>query len=159
MYRRGKFPKSRLLSAHSRKTLLKLIKRVFQIAVEDGILERNPAVGIKVPVPEVEQKFLTNEEVKIFLDAAKQTGHRFYPVWLAALMTGMRSGELFALTWADIDLDARLISVNKQWTNKTGIGPTNEYFRKAGAEIKGWTEKLGYSIPNAIDTNLLQFAK
>ncbi len=112
------------LSPHSRKTLLKQIRRVFQMAVDDGILNRNSATGIKVPVPESEQSVLTNEEVKIFLQMAKETAHRFYPVWVMALMTGMRSGELSALLWTDIDFEARLISVTKQWTNKNGITPT-----------------------------------
>ncbi len=41
-----------------------------------------------------------------------------------ALGTGMRSGELFALLWTDIDFDGRTISVTKQWTNKNGTCPT-----------------------------------
>ncbi len=112
------------LTPHSRKTLLKCTKRVFQMALEDGLIDRNPAVGVKVHVPEVEQKVLTNEEARIFLREAKATNHRFYPVWLMALFTGMRSGELFALLWSDVDLDTRMISVNKQWTNKVGITST-----------------------------------
>jgi integrase len=36
----------------------------------------------------------------------------------------VHSGELYALLWSDIDLDAKLISVSKQWTNKCGFGPT-----------------------------------
>ena len=80
------------LSANSQRTLLKQIRRIFEMAVEDAVLDRNPASGIKVHVPEIEQGVLTNEEVKIFLQMAKDTAHRFYPIWLLALMTGMRSG-------------------------------------------------------------------
>jgi len=58
------------------------------------------------------------------LREAKETGHRFYPIWTLALMTGMRSGELVALQWTDIDFEGQTISVSKQWTNKNGIGPT-----------------------------------
>jgi integrase len=67
---------------------------------------------------------LTNEEAKIFLQQAKILGHRFYPIWIMALFTGMRSGELYALEWTDVDLDAKMISVTKQWTNKCGITAT-----------------------------------
>jgi len=112
------------LSDHSRKTLLKYIKRVLQMGLEEDILSRNPAIGVKVHVPETEQKVFTNEEAKIFLREAKLTRHRFYPVWAMALFTGMRSGEMFALKWTDIDLEARLISITKQWTSKIGVGPT-----------------------------------
>ena len=112
------------LTPHSKRTILKLTSRVFQMAVEEGILVRNPCVGIHIQVPEVDQKVLTNAEVEIFLREAKIAEHQFYPVWLLALKTGMRSGELFALKWTDVDFAARTISVSKQWTSKNGFCPT-----------------------------------
>ncbi len=112
------------ISPWTRKTILKMVRRIFEMAVEDGIIDRNPCAGIRVNVPEVDQKVLTKTEVEIFLQEAKQTNHRFYPVWAMALMTGMRSGELFALKWTDIDFEGRTISVSRQWTNKNGFGPT-----------------------------------
>lgn len=112
------------LSPNSRKTILKQVRRIFEMAIEEGILDRNPCAGIQVKVPEVEQKVLTTAEAEIFLREAKLTQHRFYPMWAMALMTGMRSGELFGLKWTDIDLDGRTISVSRQWTNRCGFGPT-----------------------------------
>lgn len=113
-----------IITPNNRKTILKMIKRLFQMAVEDGKLERNPCIGIQVKAPEVEQKVLTNSEVEIFLREAKITNHRFYPIWAMALMTGMRSGELVALKWTDIDFDAKTMSVSKQWTSRNGLTPT-----------------------------------
>jgi integrase len=101
-----------------------MVKRIFQLAVEEGILDRNPCTGINVRVSEVESKVLNNTEVETFLDEAKKAHHRFYPVWLLALMTGMRSGELYALKWTDVDFDSRIISVSKAWNSKCGITPT-----------------------------------
>jgi integrase len=112
------------VSAHTQKTILKLVRRVFELAVEEGTLDRNPCIGVQFKVPEVEQKVLTNSEVEIFLREAKLTRHRLYPAWFMALKTGMRSGELMALTWNDIDLEGRIISVSKQWTSKAGFAPT-----------------------------------
>ena len=112
------------LNMNSKRWVLDMVRRLFQMAVEDGVIDRNPAMGIKVKVPEVDQKVLTNSEVEILLREAKICQHRFYPVWVLALLTGMRSGELFALKWTDVDLEAKTISVNKQWTNKSGFGPT-----------------------------------
>lgn len=112
------------ISPWTRKTILKMVRRIFEMAVEDGIIDRNPCAGIRVNVPEVDQKVLTKTEVGIFLQEAKLTDHRFYPIWAMALMTGMRSGELFALKWTDIDFDGKTISVSKQWTSKNGFGPT-----------------------------------
>ncbi|MEK6775119.1 MAG: tyrosine-type recombinase/integrase [Bdellovibrionota bacterium] len=109
---------------NARKDLLKKVKRILQVAVDDGIIDRNPAIGIKVRVPEIEQKVLTCEEVKVLLSKAKEREHPFYPVWVAALSTGMRSGELYALHWTDIDFENQLISVSKQWTSKNGFCET-----------------------------------
>lgn len=108
----------------TRRNILKMIKRIFQMAVEEGTIDRNPCTGISVKVSETIQKVLTNTEVEILLKEAQLVQHRFYPVWVVALLTGMRSGELFALKWSDIDFDQRLISVTKQWTSKNGFGPT-----------------------------------
>jgi integrase len=113
-----------IVSPNNRKTILKMLKRLFQMAIEDGILDRNPCTGISVKAPEVEQKVLTNKEVEIFLREAQVHNHRFYPHWLMALMTGMRSGELAALKWTDVDLESRTISVSKQWSSTNGLGPT-----------------------------------
>jgi integrase len=112
------------LSPYTRRTILKMVRRIFQMAVEEGILIKNPTIGIQCKVPEADQKVLTNKEVEIFLREAKHTNHRFYPIWALALMTGMRSGEMFALRWVDIDFEAKLITVSRQWTNKNGFGPT-----------------------------------
>ncbi|MCM0606597.1 MAG: site-specific integrase [Xanthomonadaceae bacterium] len=115
---------SAMRSPQNKKTVLKMLKRLFAMAVEEGKIDRNPCHGIQVKAPEVEQKVLTTSEVEIFLREAKICNHRFYPIWAMALMTGMRSGELFALRWTDVDLEGRKISVSRQWTNKNGIGPT-----------------------------------
>ncbi len=87
-------------------------------------MERNPCLGIRIRVPEVEQKVLTTAEANILLQEARRHGHSFFEVWALALMTGMRSGELYALKWVDVDFDARIISLTRQWTSKNGFGPT-----------------------------------
>lgn len=112
------------LSLNTKKTILKMIRRVFQMALEEGLIDRNPCNGIQVRVPESEARVLTNAEAEVFLREAQTNNHRFFPIWFLALATGMRSGELLALCWKDVDLDARTIRVSRQWTSKTGFLPT-----------------------------------
>jgi integrase len=112
------------LKPNSRKCILKFVKRLFQMALEEGLVERNPCLGIRISVPEVEQKVLTAAEANILLQEAKKHQHEFYDVWAMALMTGMRSGELYALKWTDLNFEARIISLSRQWTSKNGYGPT-----------------------------------
>lgn len=112
------------LSLNTKKTILKMIRRVFQMALEEGLIDRNPCNGIQVRVPESEARVLTNAETEVFLREARTANHRFFPIWFLALATGMRSGELLALCWKDVDLEARTIRVSRQWTSKTGFMPT-----------------------------------
>lgn len=109
---------------HTRRYVLKIIKRIFQMAMDAGKLDRNPAQGLMIKVPETEKKVLTNSEVEIFLSEARATQHRFYPVWTLALFTGCRSGELYALKWTDIDLESRIISISRAWNSKNGFTST-----------------------------------
>lgn len=109
------------LGSVSQRNILKMVRRIFQIAVDEGHLERNPAHSIIVKVPKTIQKVLSAKESELLLKIAKETQHRFYFIWAFALLTGMRSGEMHALKWTDIDLEAKNISVNKQWTSKDGV--------------------------------------
>ena len=113
-----------IVSPHTRKSILKMVKRVFEMAVIEGIMDRNPCKGIAMKLPEASQRVLTGGEAQNLLDEARACGHRFYPVWAIALMTGMRSGELFALKWQNVDLEGRAIHIVEQWTSKGGFGPT-----------------------------------
>lgn len=83
------------LSPNTKKTILKMVRKIFQMAVDQGILERNPCNGIQVKVPEIEQSVLTNTEVEIFLQEARHANHRFFPHWFLALTTGQDQVSLW----------------------------------------------------------------
>lgn len=112
------------LSSQTKRGLLKVVKRIFNLAIEEGLLVRNPAVGIRIRVEEANQAVLNINEVGILLKAAKRIEHRFYPHWLLALLTGMRSGELYSLRWTDVDLVNNKITISRAWTKMNGEGPT-----------------------------------
>ncbi|MDZ4675935.1 MAG: site-specific integrase [Oligoflexia bacterium] len=109
---------------NSRKHILKMLKRIFNMAIEDRLLEHNPAVKIRVKVPDTKQVALNFNEANILLREAKLTNHRFFEIWALALFTGMRSGELYALRWNDIDFENRRICVSQSWCSKAGFGST-----------------------------------
>ena len=54
----------------------------------------------------------TNEEIKIILNRFKNN-KVFITAFLTACYTGMRTGEVFALTWNDIDFNNRIIKINR----------------------------------------------
>ena len=109
---------------YTQRSVLRKIKRIFQMAMEEGLISRNPAIGIQVKTPSTTKQVLNSTEANILLRAAKDCHHRFYYHWAFALFTGMRSGEMYSLRWTDIDLETKLISINKQWTSKDGLHQT-----------------------------------
>lgn len=54
----------------------------------------------------------TKEEIEVILDRFKNN-KVFVCAFLTACYTGMKTGEVFALTWDDIDLENRTIKINK----------------------------------------------
>lgn len=57
----------------------------------------------------------TGAQLRTFLDGLEETG-RWAPLWTLAAATGMRRGELMALRWADVDLDAGVVHVERSVT-------------------------------------------
>lgn len=89
-------------------TLHKALKQ----AVMDGLIPRNVADAVKAPqVHKKEVKPLTPTEVAALLCAA--TGNRLEALYVAAVHTGLRRGELLGLKWSDVDLEAGTLSVQR----------------------------------------------
>lgn len=85
---------------------------MFDKALRDEMIRRNPAKGIKiVRDEEVEPRVLSKEEQSIFFDCSKGT---FYDnLFVVCVNTGLRPGEATALTERDIDFESKTISVTK----------------------------------------------
>lgn len=111
-------------SANLQKKTRRTLARVFESALEEGFIARNPCKGITIKVPEAPKKVLNPKEVELFLGAAKRINHPFYYLWSVALLTECRNGEMYSLRWKDIDLDAGIININSSWTNKDGLHQT-----------------------------------
>ena len=61
----------------------------------------------------------TLDEQKRFIAAIK--GDEYEMLYITALNTGMRQGELFALTWSDVDLTNGYININKTAKNVSDV--------------------------------------
>lgn len=96
-----------------------IINRVFVFGIEQGLIrstDRSPTYGISPGrIEEKKPEILTLVEIRKLLIEARKLDHPWYPVWALALLTGMRSGELYALTWNDIDFENRILTVSKSF--------------------------------------------
>ena len=89
-----------------------LLVDMFNKAMIDEFATRNPAKGITVKRDEEKDpRVLTVEEQTDFFNCCKGT---FYDnLFIVAVCTGMRIGELAGLQWEDIDWEKKLISVKR----------------------------------------------
>lgn len=96
-------------------------------ALEDNLISKNPVLGSKViDKKESKAKSLTLEEQNIFFEYCKNT---FYDnMFNVAVNTGMRPGELFALTESDIDFENGFIDVNKTLVYQKYLTDTRKTF-------------------------------
>src|SRR5262249_46379647 len=89
-------------------------RKLFNWAVEHEIVAVSPLVGVKAPAEEKSRdRILTDQELRAVWQAAGQLGVYGSLVKLLTL-TGQRRGEISGLTWAEIDLDKRLISLPRE---------------------------------------------
>jgi integrase len=98
--------------------ICRTVSSVLSQAVEDGLLPANPAFRLgryyrRADLPKREILPLTREEVSAFLKAARQHAPREYPLFLCAVRTGMRLGELLGLQWGDVDFNSRFIEIRR----------------------------------------------
>jgi integrase len=85
---------------------------MFDKALIDDFVKKNPVKGIKIKRDEKSDiRVFSREEQAEFFECCKGT---FYDnLYVVAVCTGLRIGELTALTWDDIDLKKKLINVDK----------------------------------------------
>jgi integrase len=98
------------LSATSVHHLHAVVHRALDQAARWGYVARNVADLVTPPrMTRLQVHAFSPEESRTLLDAAQ--GNRLEALYVLALSTGMRQGELLALKWADIDLDGSMIQV------------------------------------------------
>jgi len=95
------------LSAATVKKMHVVLRKALSQLVLDGLIPRNAADGVKPPrvsAPGEEIKPLGSEECAKFLEASR--GERLEALYVLAVHCGLREGELLALRWEDVYLEA-----------------------------------------------------
>ncbi len=90
----------------------RILGRALREAEVAGIVARNVCRLVHPPrVPHHEMRTLTAEQARALIAAAD--GDRFHALYAVALASGARQGELLALRWSDVDMDAGTIRITR----------------------------------------------
>lgn len=101
------------LSPKTIKNIHGILHRALAKAVQLRYIRDNPANDCSLPrVERHEIGFLSGDEIGAFLNAAR--GHKYERMFITALFTGMRQGELLGLCWDAVDLQRGTIKVKRQ---------------------------------------------
>jgi len=88
------------------------INLVYNWGIEERLIHgthHSPVFGLELE-PDREEKtpeILTIEEIRTLLRKSKEQQCEWYPMWVGAVMTGCRSGELHELRRADLEIISR----------------------------------------------------
>jgi integrase len=96
-----------------------ILHKALDQAVKWNMVPRNVTKAVKAPRPTPkEMSTLSAQETRRLLEAAR--GDRLEALYVLAVTTGMRQGELLALKWRDVDLENATISVRRTLTKSGG---------------------------------------
>lgn len=101
---------------------------IYKYAIKEKYRKDNPSAGAIIPEKKqtvediendpIEEKYLEHSELDEFLDVAKKHGRELdMEIFYLLAFSGMRSGELCALKWSDLDFEANMIRVTKTLYN------------------------------------------
>jgi len=91
---------------------LTVLRRSLQQAVEWNLIPRNPVDAVRPPkVERQEMRVLSPDQLADFIRVAKN--ERLHALFILAVTSGLRQGELLALQWRDVDLQKGTISVRR----------------------------------------------
>jgi integrase len=91
------------------------LTRLFGWCVERGIVAASPIAGIRPPSEERSRdRVLNPEELGEVWNASEGLGYPFGPLFRLLILTAQRRGEVAAMRWRDVDLDAALWTLPKE---------------------------------------------
>ena len=104
-----------------------IVKNTLDYALRLGMIESNPMLYVIKPkkqanISDNHGNFYNKDELKKFLDVAKNTNLKKYALFRLLAFSGMRVGECLALTWHDLNYKNNTIAINKTLARtKNGI--------------------------------------
>ncbi len=139
------------LSYRTIQGIVRLLKSSLDKACGDDIIKKNPAEDIKLPRKKSNKKeFYTLEEETRIIKAIEDEDRLDYLVKLA-FGTGLRQGELRALTWDNINFDEAEIKVTNAISREKNRDPDSDrVYDKVLRDPKTSSSKRVVPLPDSI---------
>jgi integrase len=143
-----RFYREKLDSGLSPATVQKIhavLHKALDQAVGWSLVPRNATELVTAPRPAPNEiQPLDSEQVKTLLEAAH--GECFEALYLLAIHTGLRQGELLGLKWKDVDLENGLIRVRRTLTRNRGCLLLSEPKTKRSRRAVRLTEQAVHTL-------------
>ena len=113
--------KDKGLSPSRIRCIIYVLSTIFNHAIEDEYVEVNFSTGWGKQIGSGTVRDispLTIAEAYEFVEASKRLVIELHVMFMVALRSGLRLGEVLALSWDDINLEKRTVSVNKTWDDR-----------------------------------------
>lgn len=110
-----------VVSLRTLRKLLVTLNQIMGYAVRHRLIDFNPVRDAERPKATGkvdgthEMKILSPEQIRALIEAEPDQQHR--TLYLAAIMTGARQGELLGLKWSDVDLDGRQVHIRRTFNH------------------------------------------
>jgi integrase len=142
------------LSRRSIQKLLVLLNGIFRRARKVWKLPHNPVADVeRLTVPKrTDLSFYSPEEVHALTRAAAD--EQDASLFLTAALTGLRMGELLALTWRDVDFSAQTLRVTSSYTAgklgtpKSGLGRAVPLIDEVASTLARLAEREHWTQPD-----------
>jgi integrase len=106
------------LSGSKCRNVLVGLKVLYRRVLEHDEVSMNPTTNLRLPPPAgTRERVASLTEVAELIEALPEADRC---LWWCAALAGLRRGELRALRWSDIDLEANVIVVSRSWDDREG---------------------------------------
>lgn len=151
----GRKDKKGGLSSASIVKIHSILHNAFDDAVKNRYIANNPTDNVTLPrSAEKERRVFTIDEQKAFIEALE--GERLRLALLLDISTGMRLGELLALTWDDVNLNQKYLIVRRTLARVKNRYTKDEKYKLVPQEPKTEKAKRLIPIPDSLIPELIK---
>lgn len=112
------------------KKIIVTLNQIMKYAIRHRLIDYNPVIDAEKPSNQGKENkrqiisIMEPEQIVLFLDAVEKPKYR--TLFLTAILTGARQGEILGLKWEDVDFENRQINIRRTFNNGSFFQPKTE---------------------------------